>query len=191
MADGMAASLDHSEGAQLDAYGSALDVRRVVATRSRVTCTLTGVAGTGVPAGSIAKTTDGEQFRSTADAVLSPSGVTVEFESVFLGPVPAPAGTLTSIVTVIAGWETITNAAAAALGVAKQEDAAYRGAYLVRTAHRSIGPLAAMRAALEEAGGGLVRIAENNTDAAAVVQEFTLRPHSACWWSCSRAPTAT
>ena len=57
-------------------------------------------------------------FRTVADVALAPSpGVSVEMEAVEEGAVMAAAGTLTQIVTVVAGWETITNAAAAVLGI--------------------------------------------------------------------------
>lgn len=172
-------SVDHAEGVFLDAIGSLLDINRLVATRSRVTVTMTGVAGTGVPQGSRAKTDpDGDEFRTLADAVLSPAGITVEMEAVEEGPVEASSGTLTVIVTVIAGWETITNTADASAGIARQSDANFRASFLVRTAHSSIGPMPALEAALDEAGSLKTRVTENNTDIAAEIQGWTLRAHS-------------
>ena len=99
-------------------------------TRSRVTATVTGVAGTNLPAASRARTSDGDVFRTVADVALAPSpGVSVDMEAVDEGSVMAAAGTLTQIVTVVAGWETITNAAAAVLGIPRQDDPQYRRAY--------------------------------------------------------------
>ena len=173
------ASVDDAPGTYLDVLGGLLDVRRRVATRSRVTATLTGENGTGVPAGSLARTDpDGHLFATVADAVLSASGVGVEMQAVEVGAVPAPAGTLTEIVTVIVGWETITNAADAVLGRARQADAAYRETYLVRTAHSSIGPVPAIKAALEEALAGKTRVVENRTSVAVVRQEWTISGHA-------------
>ena len=172
-------SVDHAEGTSLDALGSLLDIQRLTATRSRVTATLTGVAGVGVPAGSRAKTDpDGDEFQTLTDAVLSPSGVAVEMESVEEGPVEADAGTLTRIVTVINGWETVTNSAAASVGINRQSDSDYRSAYEMRTAHSSIGPMPALEGALEESMAGRVRISENNLDTATTLQEWAIRPHS-------------
>ena len=94
---GNATSVDDAVGTQLDTLGELLDILRQRATRSRLTATLTGVGGTGVPAGSRAKTTadPAAEFRTIADAVLSPSpGVSVEMEAVEEGPVAAAAGTL-------------------------------------------------------------------------------------------------
>ena len=172
-------SVDHAPGTFLDALGSNLGIERRIATSSRVTATLTGVAGTGVPTGSRARTDPaGDEFRTLADAVLSPSGVTVEMEAVESGPVAALAGTLTKIVTVIAGWETITNTGHAAQGVARESDDNYRRTLFARTARVSMGPLPALVSSLEEALAKKTRVAENSTSANVVVQEWTLLPHS-------------
>ena len=172
-------SPDHAPDKHLDAHGGLLDIRRRVATRSRVTAVLTGVAGIGVVAGSLAKTsTGGDQFRTLDDVVLSPTGVTVDMEAVEEGPITARAGTLTEIVTVLAGWETINNTFAASVGIDREQDEAYRASMYVRTAHSSVGPLAALRAALEEALAGKTKAVENRTKAPIVVQEFTLDPNS-------------
>ena len=173
-----ASDLDHASGPQLDVLGSALDIRRTVATRSRVTATVYGVAGTGVLTGSRAKTTEGHEFRTLTDVVLSPDGKTVEMESVELGPVPAAAGTLTQIVTVVSGWERITNAADATLGVARQGDEEYRRTYRARTARASVGPTQSVEAALVESGARSLKVVENNTDSIRTVQQWPLRPHS-------------
>ena len=177
---GNATSVDDAVGTQLDTLGELLDILRQRATRSRLTAALTGVGGTGVPAGSRAKTTadPAAEFRTIADAVLSPSpGVSVEMEAVEEGPVAAAVGTLTAIVTVIPGWETISNAAAATLGIARQPDPTYRTAYRTRTGHRALGPMAGIEAAIDEALAGRQVVKENNTDAAIVVQEFAVLAH--------------
>ena len=172
-------SVDHSKGVHLDAHGSLLDIRRRVATHSRVTALLTGVAGTGVPAGARARTDPGRaEFRTVEDVVLSPSGVAVEMEAIEEGRVEAPAGTLTSIVTVIAGWESITNPAAAAVGIDRQTDEDYKSSYFVRTAHSSIGPCDALEAALEEAMTARRKVVENNRDTDRIIQEWTVGSHS-------------
>lgn len=177
-------SIDHAPGAFLDALGSLLDIRRRAATRSRVTVTVSGAAGTGLPAGSRAKTiaagdhAGGNEFETLQSVVLSPAGIQVDMQAVETGPVAAPAGTLTRIVTVIAGWETITNPAAAALGIDRESDDVFRRSYQLRTAHSSIGALSSLAASLEEALAGRQRVAENNDDAPIVLQEWTIGPHA-------------
>ena len=94
------------------------------------------------------------------------------------GEIEAAAGSLTEIVTVVAGWETVTNASAAVLGRSRETDQAYRDGYLIRTAHSSVGPVSALEAALEEALAGRVHVLENRTASADVIQEYTVLPHS-------------
>ena len=133
-------SVDHAVGVHLDAIGSVADVRRLQATRSRVVATLTGVGGVTVPAGSRAKTTDGDEWETTEAAVLLTTGIDVVMQAVDTGPVMAAAGTLTRIVTGIEGWESVTNAADAVPGRVRQDDDAYKRLYRMRAAHSSVAP---------------------------------------------------
>ena len=172
---GNATSVNDAVGTQLDTLGELLDILRQRPTRSRVTATVTGVAGTNLPAASRARTSDGDVFRTVADVALAPSpGVSVEMEAVDEGAVRADAGTLTNIVTVVAGWETITNPAAAIIGVPQQGDPEYRTAYRRRTAHRAIGSVDAIRSAIDEALGGKQNVKENFEPNSIVEQEFTV-----------------
>ena len=176
---GNATSVNDAVGTQLDTLGELLDILRQRATRSRVTATVTGVAGTNLPAASRARTADGDVFRTIADVAIAPSpGVSVEMEAVEEGAVRADAGTLTNIVTVVPGWETITNPAAAVIGVPRQGDPEYRTAYRRRTAHRAIGSGSAIESAVDEALGGRQRVIENFTANSIVEQEFTVYANS-------------
>lgn len=89
--------------------------------------TLTGVASTVVPAGSIAKTDAGDQFQLISEVTLDSDGSgTGDFQALTAGPVPCAIGELDSIVTEVLGWETVTNAAAAILGEDSPSDEALR-----------------------------------------------------------------
>ena len=176
---GTATDPNNAIGTQLDRLYGLLDILRQIATRSRVTATVTGVPGTGLPAGSRAKTTADVEFRTLADVVLAATpGVMVEMEAVAEGPLVATAGTLTEIVTVIPGWETITNAEAAVPGLARHDDPVYRAAYQSRIAHRAVGTIAAIEAALSEALTTKAKVFENTDDAGLVLQEWYLKPHA-------------
>lgn len=114
-------------GPFLDAIWALTGGARNAATRSTVQVTITGVAGTLIPQGVVARTTDNIDFRSTVSVTIPVSGTTTTtFESVDTGPVAAGANTLTSIVDGVIGWETINNAAAATLGSNQESDAASR-----------------------------------------------------------------
>ena len=99
-------------------------------------------------------------------------------EAVNTGPVEAAAGSLTKIVTVVPGWETITNANAASVGVDRQSDQDYKNKYRVRTAHSSIGPITALKAALAEALATRVRVEDNRTSLPITIQQWVIQPHS-------------
>ena len=171
-------SVDHAIGVHLDAIGSVADVRRLEATRSRVVATLTGVGGVTVPALSRAKTADGDEFETTEDVTLLSSGVDVVMQAVESGPVEAAAAALNRIVTGIEGWETVTNAAAAVPGRARQDDDTYKRLYRARAAHSSVSPLDGLRAAITEAGASRRVVVDNRTNAPVVKQLWTLPPHS-------------
>ena len=103
-------SLDHAEGTGLEAMGSLMGVRRFQAARSKVTATVRGSSGTVLNKGVLARTANGDLFRSTEEVTLiSGTGVEVEYEAVEEGPIACPAGELTRIITIVVGWDTITN----------------------------------------------------------------------------------
>ena len=174
-----ALSLLHARGRQLDDLISFVRMRRQGATRSTVTATLAGVAGTVIPARSRVKAVAGAEFRTIQVAVIAASGsVSVAMEAVEVGPVPAAAGALTQIVTLVTGWETATNPADAILGRLEETDRITLARQGVLTMRLAAGPIDAVRAALLEAGTTAERVKENNTSAAVTVQSFDLPAHS-------------
>lgn len=110
-------------GPFLDAIWALTGGERNVASRSTVGVTMTGVSGTAIPVGSVARTVAGDEFRSVG-AVVIPIGGSIAgvFESVETGPIAAGIATLTTIVDRVLGWETVTNAAAATLGQNTETD---------------------------------------------------------------------
>jgi hypothetical protein len=85
---------------------------------------LTGVPSTFIPAGSIASTTNNDNFESVSDVTLDGSGNgSVNFQAVETGPISAGIGDLNSIVTgAPLGWETVNNTVAATLGQSDEPD---------------------------------------------------------------------
>ena len=171
-------SVDHAGGVPLTDLGSFLDLRKAPASYSRVTATLTGVAATGLPAGSRARTADGDIFETQAAVILAPAGVLVEMQAVEPGPVPAPTASLTQIVSVTPGWETVTNANEAALGADEESDVNFRMRYRARTGRLASGSTPALEAALEESLVTKRVVEENKTNATAVKQSWTIDGHS-------------
>jgi hypothetical protein len=98
-------------GVFLDAILALLGSQRLAATYSTVLCTLTGVIGTSIPAGSLAQDTNGNQW-SLSSTVIIPTGGSytgASFTSVLPGAIIVDANDLNTIISNVLGWETITN----------------------------------------------------------------------------------
>jgi len=116
-------------GVFLDAIWALLGGARSAATSSTFTTPpdLTGVPSTFIPAGTIAATAGGDEFETLADLTLDGAGLgSVAFASVETGAIEAAIGTLTTPVSAVLGWETVTNTVAATLGVTTQSDISVR-----------------------------------------------------------------
>ena len=101
-----------ARGVFLDAIGGLYGIDRKLSEPSVVTCTLTGLKGTVIPYGAIVQDTNGNNFRHSAvgGAVIGDDGtVTTTFESVEHGSVEVAPETVTKIVTIVAGWDAVTN----------------------------------------------------------------------------------
>lgn len=112
-----------------DAIGRIYFLTRKPATPTAVTATLTGLAGTVIPAGTLAQDTSGNTYAASGAATIAITGtVDAEFQNVQTGPIPCAAGTLTSVYQAIPGWDTITNAADGTMGsnVESRADFEYR-----------------------------------------------------------------
>ena len=171
-------SVEHAQGIHLDHHGSLLNIRRRRAAKSRVTATVYGVAGTALPAGSRARIPDGAVFRTDSQVSLTPQGAQAEMTAIEDGPTQVPAGSVTEIVSVVAGWERVTNANAGAVGRARQTDEEYRAELLARTAHVAVGPLAALESVLVETEAGRFTVKENTTNLDTLSQELSVFAHS-------------
>lgn len=172
-------------GVFLDAVCALTGLSRTAASRSTVAgVVVTGVPGTTIPAGAIAKTGAGDQFATAGAVTLPDSGAaTAAFIAVETGPVPCPVGALTQIVTAVLGWESVNNPAAATLGTAQQTDAALRAKRRNTLAIQGISLAEAITSALYDVEGVTsLQFRENTGDAAATIDGIALAPHSV--WAC-------
>lgn len=120
-------NFNQSSGLALDAWGSNFGLERNAAASSRVTATVTGIAGTVISQGSKASTEDGYLFYAENNITIGLGGSsTGTFLSVEKGAIPCAANTLTKIIDGTLGWESITNAAPATLGNTRQSDASFK-----------------------------------------------------------------
>lgn len=118
---------DQAFGVWLDSLGSTFGVERIGATRTRVSCTLTGEEGTVIPENAQAKDTNGNTYYLENSVTIGSSGTaTADFLCMEKGAIECPANTLTQIVTAVLGWTSITNATAGEKGYNEESDNEYR-----------------------------------------------------------------
>jgi uncharacterized phage protein gp47/JayE len=174
---------DGAVGTQLSRLARIIGITRKPAEFSTVTLTLSGTPSTVVTAGKLVVNDEDETavFQTTADATIGGGGtVTVAARSSSSGPIPGPAGHLTVIQTVVAGWTSVTNVSAAALGSLEETDPQLRQRYAASVALPSVGIIDGLFAALDQlADVAHVRVYENEQDVA-VAQHGggTLAPHA-------------
>lgn len=141
-----------AQGVQLSTQAAMVGVFRNAATASTVTLTLGGTVGTLIPSGKIVQGggSDGAaQWQTTADATIGSGGtVDVTAECTEAGAVEADAGEITTIVSPVVGWSSVTNAAAATTGTATESDAALRLRRATRLRASTGRSLEAIRTAL-------------------------------------------
>lgn len=128
-----------ASAALLDQIASLTNTRRRPPTRSRVVAAVNLDPSVMLAAGAIAavRGQPDAQFRSVSAVANSgdaPADVPAIFEALTTGPIPAPVGELTVIVTPRAGWNSITNPAAAALGLERMTDDELREQRLIELA---------------------------------------------------------
>lgn len=120
-------NFNQSSGLALDAWGANFGLEREGAASSRVTATVTGIAGTVISQGSKASTEDGYLFYAENNITIGLGGsATATFLSVEKGAIPCAANKLNKIIDGTLGWETITNASPAILGNNRQSDASFK-----------------------------------------------------------------
>ena len=158
--------------AQLLNLGSLLNIERRAATHSTVTCTLAGVAGTTIPADvRVRDDSDGEWALAAAATIGAGGTVDALFRAVGTGATKAAAGAVNRIITVRAGWETVTNAEAATPGVDIEPVETYRHRVEHHTMRNAASMAEAISAAVAEVDGVVSHRVEENDTASAVVRQ--------------------
>ncbi len=130
-------------------------------------CTCTGLAGTLIPAGSLIQSTvDQTQWAALSDTTIPTGGqVSVQFACQTEGPVTAGAETLTQIVTVTPGWDTVSNPAAAVTGYDAETQQAFEARRYASVAANARGSVAAIYGALSQLDGVIDLAVLENTGA--------------------------
>ena len=179
-----------STGVFLDTLFGFTGGHRTPATRSTINgVTLTGDAGTIVPAGTIARSFNGDQFQSVAQVTLNALGTaTVDFIAIEYGTITCQAHELQTIATSVLGLIGIDNNTGAVVGRIAETDSQVRRRRRQTLAIQSMSSPEAIRSRL----GNIETVRshqflENYTDAPAVIRGITLKEHSI--WVCVEGGT--
>ncbi|EHL7666714.1 baseplate J/gp47 family protein [Salmonella enterica] len=167
-------------GIFLDAIWMLTGGQRRGATYSQVTGICRGVAGSIIPAGSRARTKNGDEFATLEQVIIGDLGtVNAVFQATSTGPIPAPAGSLTQIIDAVLGWETVTNDAVGSLGQDVQSDVSARAMRRKTLALQGVSITEAITSALYNTPGvRSLKFRENVYDVEKVIDGVTMRPHS-------------
>lgn len=170
----------YSFGKMQEAIGRIYFLSRLGAEPTTVSTVCTGLAGTFIPVGALAKSAAGDIYSCTSGGTIGVGGtVTLEFECTETGPVSCPAGTLNAIYQGVSGWDSVTNPTD---GVPGHEEES-REEFEIRRADsvsiNALGFLPSIRAALMSLPNVLdAYVTENNTASPVVVGGVTIAANS-------------
>lgn len=107
----------YAEGRFQDALARIYFLTRKGAAGTVVTCTLGGLPGTPIPAGTLAYDNNNNTYILLGSVVIGAgSTVSSSWQNLKTGPIACPAGTLVKVGQAINGWDSITNPSDGALG---------------------------------------------------------------------------
>ncbi len=169
-----------ADGRMQDAIARIYYLERNAAQPTVVEADCLGLAGTIIPAGSLARTVDDTVYVSTSSETIPASGVvSISFACAETGPRPCPAGSLTTIYRAIPGWDAINNPADGVLGRNVEGRAAFEARRAASVALNAVGTLAAIRANVLNVENVLdVYATENATAAPVAIGGVTVAAHS-------------
>jgi uncharacterized phage protein gp47/JayE len=163
-----------------DALGSIYFLKRKTAQPTTVTCQLTGLYGTVIPAGSIIQNDDGIKLASVGAVTIGADGTAeIEFQALENGPIDIGAESCNKIVTVIPGWDTVTNAVAGVLGQNVESQFAFERRRVVSVSKNSHGSRLSLQGAVAAIDDVLdCLVLENKNKYSMVIQGVYVGSHS-------------
>lgn len=170
----------------LSASGKALDVAagfwgyyRKTAQKSVARCLLTGKSGVTIPSGSLIS--DGtNEFEALDNITISETTTYAQFQAVESGAISCEANTLTTIITAIDGWDSVTNPTSGVLGYDVESDNQFRQRITANLLNiRARGELGSIMDNIAQLDGVLsVIVRENPANESITIDEQELQPHS-------------
>lgn len=160
-----------AEGIWQDALAAIYFLRRKVATPTVVTCTCKGLAGTAIPSGALVENTEGVRFYASGPLTIPNGG---EIEGVFICQSPeavsVAANTVTKIITVVAGWDTVNNEDAGVTGTILESQGEFEKRRYESVAVNSHGSVVSLYGALASIESVVDCVVLENTTSEAVTK---------------------
>lgn len=169
-----------ADGRWQDALAKIYFITRKTAEPTVVSCQCVGLQGTVIPAGAIIRNSDGYRLKSLGAVTIPAAGtVDAEFACEETGPIDIAAGTCTEIITVIPGWDTVSNAVAGVQGRDAESRAEFEYRRHASVAQNAHGSVAALYGTLANIPGVLdLQVLENRGDTADTFWGVSVPGHS-------------
>ena len=168
----------YAQGIGLSSQVKINGIRRLVATNSTAPVLITGQAGTIINNGLIQDTNSNQWSIPSPITIPYGGSLTVLATAVNVGATYAPTGTITTIISATAGWQSVTNTADATPGNPIETDAQLRQRQTLSTAYAALSTNPALSSAIANISGVTHSVIyENTTDSA---DSNGLPGHSIC-----------
>ena len=164
-----------------DALGEIYYIRRKPAIASSAVIKCTGLPGTVIPVSAQVMSTADDTIWQNTEAVTIGSDGTCEcvFECQSAGLISAAAGTLSRINTMVAGWDTAVNEAAAVVGQNAETQGAFEARRYASVGLNSRGTIAAVYARVANCANVVSCIVrENKTNVPIEIDGYFIKAHS-------------
>ena len=163
-----------------DALAGIYFIERHIAIATLVTGNIKGAYGTVIPYGAIVQDQKGYTYTNVTVTTIGEDGTaTAIFRCSQRGAIEIGVGQLTKIVTVVPGWDSITNLAAGVTGRNSETQAEFEQRRRASVAQNAHGIASAVEGALANLSDVVaVSVLENRGDTDKVLYGVTLPPHS-------------
>jgi uncharacterized phage protein gp47/JayE len=169
-----------ADGIFQEALAAIYFLTRKTAQPTVVECVCTGLQGTTIPAGSMIQNDDGYKLTSVGAVTIPVGGsINVEFQTVDVGAIPIPANSCNKIITVIAGWDTVSNENAGVVGQLEESRTALETRRALSVAKNSHGSRLSLQGSIASIDGVLdCLVLENKSNTSVTIQGVSLISHS-------------
>ena len=163
-----------------DALAEIYFLERKTAEPTYVTCQCKGLQGTTIPYGAVVQDTEGNTFYNTVPGTIDNTGV---YETTFrcseYGEIEVGAGAVTKIITVIPGWDSVTNEEAGIIGREMETQAEFESRRYDSVSKNAHGTAASVQGTVGDLDDVIAAVcAENRSHSAVEKYGVTIPDHS-------------